>query len=115
MVAAAVSRNRDCAGFLPLAAGPIKCHGQRKLHGCSRGLCKDKRGKSHLAPVVFCGQTQRGPCEERWQMTVPVLTRDDRKALMDALESPSQGVRQARVAQALLLMADGCPAATVAR
>ena len=39
----------------------------------------------------------------------------DRKALMDALESRSPGVRQARVAQALLLMADGVPALTVAR
>ena len=48
-------------------------------------------------------------------MTIPVLTRNDRKALVDALESPSPGGRQAPVAQALLLMADGGPAATVAR
>ena len=91
IVAAAVSRNRDCAGSLLLAAGPIKCHGQRKLHGCSRGLCTDKRGKSRRAPVGFCGPTKRDPCEQRWKMTIPVLTRGDRRALMDALESPSPG------------------------
>ena len=37
IVAAAVSRNRDCAGSLPLAAGPIKRHSQRKLHGSVHG------------------------------------------------------------------------------
>ena len=78
-------------------------------------MCTDERGMSRPTPVVFCGPAKRDPCEERWKMTITVLTRDDRKALMDALESPSPGVRQARVAQALLLMADGVPAPTVAR
>jgi hypothetical protein len=45
----------------------------------------------------------------------PCSDPEDRKALVDALESPSPGARQAPVAQALLLMADGGPAATVAR
>ena len=47
-------------------------------------------------------------------MTVTVLTRADRNAWVDALESPSPG-GQARVAQALLVMADGLPAPAVAR
>lgn len=47
-------------------------------------------------------------------MTVVALTWEDHKALMDALESRSPAVRQARVAHALLLMARGMPAPKVA-
>ncbi len=47
-------------------------------------------------------------------MTVVALTWEDHKALMEALESRSPAVRRARVAHALLLMAKGVPASTVA-
>ena len=47
-------------------------------------------------------------------MTVLALSREDRNALMEALESRSPAVRRARVAHALLLLAKGVPAATVA-
>jgi len=47
-------------------------------------------------------------------MTVVALTWEDHRALMEALESRTPAVRQARVAHALLLMAKGVPAATVA-
>jgi hypothetical protein len=47
-------------------------------------------------------------------MTVVALTWEDHKALMEALENRSPAVRQARVAHALLLMAKGLPASTVA-
>jgi len=48
------------------------------------------------------------------EMTDLALTWEDHKALMEALESRSPAVRQARVAHALLLMAKGVPASTVA-
>ena len=47
-------------------------------------------------------------------MTVIALSREDRKALMEALESRSPAVRRARVAHALLLLAKDMPAARVA-
>lgn len=47
-------------------------------------------------------------------MTIVALTGEDRKALMEALDSRTPGVRQARVAHALLLMAEGLPAPVVA-
>lgn len=47
-------------------------------------------------------------------MTIVALTAEDRRALMEALESRSPCVRQARVAHALLLMAKGLPASVVA-
>lgn len=48
-------------------------------------------------------------------MTIVALTGEDRKALMEALDSRTPGVRQARVAHALLLMAEGLPAPVVAK
>jgi hypothetical protein len=47
-------------------------------------------------------------------MTVIALSWEDRNALIEALESRSPAVRRARVANALLLLAKGVPAATVA-
>jgi hypothetical protein len=47
-------------------------------------------------------------------MTVVALTCEDQKGLMEALESQTPAVRKARLAHALLLLAKGVPAVTVA-